>query len=394
MRILVSILKFPPDFTGAGLRIERLYKNLHSRGVDHVSVITTCSSAYSANIKMHDGMTIYYVARGHGRIEKQKNIISIFIKSLYVIKSAFKAVYVYVINFSRSDVIHTVDSSWLSTIVGLCAILTRKPLVKEITLLGSDDPLTLKKKLVFGSFFLLPFRYAKLIVVLSEPLKNTCLKIGIPGEKIWCRPNPIYISTEDEVSPNEREVNLIKKKILWVGKISPRKNVEFLIRSGFFLKGSVELIFVGPYQPKDPYFVMLAGLTKKLAEQTNMRISVCFPGPVDDIKKLAVYYKSSDIFWFASHNEGLPNAPIESLMYGTPVVSLPVNGIMEEVLRGDENGEIVSTEDPAEFADVVHRCLEKKFDRNAIAKRAKNRFDPGLIEEQTLEHFRRIVNNG
>ena len=78
-------------------------------------------------------------------------------------------------------------------------------------------------------------------------------------------------------------------------------------------------------------------------------------------------------------------------MSGTPVVTLPVMGIMKEVIPTEEDGEIVETDNPRIFARVAARWLYKKVDRKAIAERARRRFSPEKIDEVYLDYFDQIT---
>jgi glycosyltransferase involved in cell wall biosynthesis len=386
MKVLISLLKFPPDFTGAGYCTEWLYRKLKAKGVTRVYVITTSAGA-PVGVDRREGIVVIRVARNR-YIENQKSTGGKIGKAFFTLTAGVRAMAVYFRLRREVDLVHTVDSSWLSTAIAWCAAWTKKPLVREIVLLGHDDPLTLAKKWpVIRSIFLKPFHDAKLIITVSPPLKDACVAYGLPESKIWCRPNTIYF--ESKTADEPLGVDIRKPAILWVGKVAPRKNVDFLLRAAAYLEGPVQVLIAGPCD--DPvYLAQLKEAADGLAAGTQVRVH--FLGNVENRVRLRRLYESASLFWFASHKEGLGNVVIESLLAGTPVVTLPVDGIMRHVLDGPGDGEIVDTQDEREFARVVNRCLKDyPFDRADIAARARRRFDPGALEDEYIVRYKALI---
>jgi Glycosyltransferase len=71
-----------------------------------------------------------------------------------------------------------------------------------------------------------------------------------------------------------------------------------------------------------------------------------------------------------SSSEGNPNAVLESLACGTPVV---VSDIPENVeAAGNDNG-IIVTREPAEIAKGLKKALAGEWDRTSIARKGRER---------------------
>jgi len=395
MNILVALLKFPPDFTGAGQRIENMYVRLLARrSIDRVLVLTTSQRDMQTSDAKRRVIDVFFVGK-NAYINHQSSFEGRIMKFFYVLTSAAVVIKRYLKSYRKFDLVHTVDSSWVSTLVGWLAFFTKKPLIKEIVLIGTDDPETLKKKkgILTRHFFLFPFHYAKLVITISEPLKNICLRSGLPAEKIWSRHNPVYAETVSErelESFSWENVSFEKKNILFVGSLIRRKNIEFLLKAGEYLRGDVNLLFAGPAED-ERYFKYLFILAQELKEKTNGRILPSFLGWVKDRKKLGLLYMKSDLSWFASLNEGMGNVVIESLLFGTPVITLPVCGIMRHIIKAPEEGQIVFENDPQVFARVAnHYLYERPNDRQSLAQKSKERFNPEQIEEQYLAQFKEL----
>jgi len=295
--------------------------------------------------------------------------------------------------YHRADIVMTCGSGWLPSLITWLAFLTCKPLVKEIVLLGSDDPLTLaQRNSLIRPLLTLPFRFADLIVAISPPLAEACLQYGITREKIWCRLNPINFTAHlTETNHGKYPLERVEKErvpvVLWVGKFSLRKNISFLLDAAKHITQPVRLVFAGPHEDKSYYNMLL-----KKAQALPAHIEAVF---LDEIRKrdeLVALYKQADLFWFASKNEGMGNVVAEALVCGTPVVSLPVLGIMKNLFEEGKDGEIVKYEEPALFARAVQKWLSKTHDRRAIAARAKSRFAHEPVDAEYVRWFHTLSN--
>jgi len=396
MKLLVSILKYPPDYTGAGFRINNMYNNLLDRKeIDEVFVITTNEQNISSDQPRSDHHHIRYV--GFNPYVDEQNTLGLKIKkTIYVLKMSFHTVVEVFKLIRQIDLVHTVDSSWLSTIVGWCAFLASKPLVKEIVLLGADDPKNINnnKWLLTRHFFLFPFKYAKLVIVLSQGLKRSCLESGIPAAKIWYRFNPVYIRCDNHNGREKIigiEIDNSRPSILSVARISERKNTRFLLDAAFYLDREVQLIFVGPSDDCE-YDRKIRKIAEELESATEGKITAYFVGRITDRNVLSFLYEKSKLFWFASKNEGMPNVILESLLCGTPVVSLDIAGVMRELIVSDNDGELLEEEDPELFAKLVNKWLNKMdIDRASIKRRAVKRFNPKTIESEYVKQFKQLI---
>jgi glycosyltransferase involved in cell wall biosynthesis len=384
LNITVGILKYPPDYAGDGMRLHRTFLRLKQKGnVGDVHVLTSWVHEETKNQTL-DGIHIYRPVEC-----TLKSCFKNLSKKITLPLQALKLTFQYLRLLPKTDLVLTSGSGWFPSFVAWLAFLTQKPVVKEIVLLGSDDPQTIQKckPFLFKWFFLAPFHFCKLIVAISPRIEKACLDSGISADKIWSRFNPVDFQMEEitEMHGSQREVPVI----FWVGAITRRKNVAFLMEAASHLKKPAVVRFAGPHY--DPaYFQEL----EEIKHKVPAHIRVEFLGHIENRSRLRDLYLSSDLFWFASKKEGMGNVVAESLVCGTPVLATPVMGIMEQVIPNAESGEIIDTEDPEVFARAAERWLEKNHDRLSISKEARQRFDITRVDNQYCAWFDKIINAG
>lgn len=228
------------------------------------------------------------------------------------------------------DVIHIHNEhSFVSFMTCLYNIVLKKPIV-----------LTCHGQLKFGSSFKdlfeklysntigrFIFNSATKIIALSEDDKNYIAGFGINDDKILILPNAIDVDYLEKCVSNSEIYNELrskfvdKKLVLYVGRIIPRKGIEYLIKSiGIVAKKNKNVLFVligdGEYKKT----------AEQLCEETGVSDHVLFLSGLSD-ESLFSYYKLSDIFILPSLSEGLPTTILEAMYFNTPVISTDIPGI-------------------------------------------------------------------
>ena len=92
---------------------------------------------------------------------------------------------------------------------------------------------------------------------------------------------------------------------------------------------------------------------------------VTFPGFVREKAKQATWCEA-DIFLFPTRfGEGMPNAILEAMSYGVPVVTRPVGGV-RDFFEDGKMGYITEATDARTFSNLLLRLIEDKEARDAI----------------------------
>jgi len=108
-----------------------------------------------------------------------------------------------------------------------------------------------------------------------------------------------------------------------------------------------------------------------------------FLGFVEDTARL---YAAADLVVLPSRYEGMPNALMEAMALGRPVVATRVNGV-EELIPSEEEGWLVSPADPAALREGLDRALRSPAERRRRGARARERIARDFSLERMLDNL-------
>lgn len=252
-----------------------------------------------------------------------------------------------IINTKNIDLIHINPSlgpkSFLRDAVFIAlAKLSRKRVL--IFFRGWDEEYErFSEKYLLWLYKLTYFR-AEGIIVLAEQFKNKLIQLGYKG--------PIYVDTTvvgddvfDGFSLDEKLYSSNEVKILFLSRIEKAKGIYELIDAINIINSNynnVLLIVAGSGDEKDS--------VEKYAIKLGLN-NIKFTGHIVGDEKRKVF-KEADIFAFPTYyGEGMPNAVLEAMAYGLPVLTRPVGGLKDF------------------FEDGAMGCLVEEVDANIYASR-------------------------
>lgn len=186
--------------------------------------------------------------------------------------------------------------------------------------------------------FRLTARSARHLVCVSEDSVRLSIRGGLPAQRIHCIWNGIDV---DEFSYSGPRAD---GPVVCVGRLSPEKNVENLIRAAAIsVRQRPELRF--DIAGDGPCMWSLRALTKELGLTKNVR----FLGDVGDVASLL---GTASLFVLPSFTEGISLTLLEAMARGLPVAATRVGG-NAEVVAENETGLLVPSADPPALASAI-----------------------------------------
>ena len=188
--------------------------------------------------------------------------------------------------------------------------------------------------------------------------------------------NPI---DTDSIPTNDIAVR--KKIVVAVGRLFPEKNFSLLIDSfsdisSEFSDYNLEIYGEGPLREE---------LQGKI-DNYNLHDRIVLMGTR---KKVMHYINDASLFVMSSDYEGFPNALLEAMASGLPVVSTDFYTGTASDLVGKENGLIVPTKDRRALAQAIRTILSNTDLQNSMSKENKKMLET-LRAENIIEEWENV----
>ncbi|MDB5342201.1 MAG: group 1 glycosyl transferase [Schlesneria sp.] len=176
---------------------------------------------------------------------------------------------------------------------------------------------------------------------------------GLKARKVSVIPNGVDFATYANASPTD--VSQLGSKghfpvVITVGRLEEQKGVRFLLHAAtVVLKKHPDCQFLivgdGPERAS----------LEALASSLGIGSSTHFAGHRGDVPGLL---KAADLFVLPSLWEGMPNALLEAMAAGLPVIATAVEG-SREIIESDESGLLVPAGNSSELATAILRVLNQ-----------------------------------
>lgn len=243
---------------------------------------------------------------------------------------------------------------------------------------------------------------ADAIVANADAVRRWLIDQGHPSEKITVIRNGIdtarFASLENQ-GRLHRELGFPDGAplVAVVARLSPVKGIDDFVRAASRLAGSFpEARFVlfgsrpGQSQNPEEPDSLYAEKMHRLACELGVGDRVFFAGCRTDMAELLPELTISVL---PSHTEGLPNAVLESMAAGVPVVATNVGGI-PEVIEHEITGLLVPPHHPGALASAISRLLKDPALAASLAteakRAAKERFSVGRMVRETENLYMRV----
>ena len=228
-------------------------------------------------------------------------------------------------------------------------------------------------------------------VTVSESVKRYIIdKSKISAEKISVIYNGVNIKSQDNsYEQNPKMPFKIEDKdriLMTVGRLHKQKGHCYLIQAVSKVRKefpNVKLLVTGEGEEENNL--------KKLVKSLDLTNEVIFAGLSSDIERIL---PMAELFILPSLWEGLPNALLEAMAAGKPVVATKVGGIPEIVVHG-ETGVLIPPKDTDALAiaiiDLLQNRLKAKDMGEAARIRAGKRFSIYKMIEKTENLYQELL---
>lgn len=235
-------------------------------------------------------------------------------------------------------------------------------------------------------------RGAPRIVTVCRAFADDLVRSGVPESRISVRHNIVA----PFVQPQADEVAALRSRLgipgdcrvaLTVGRLSKEKGHADLIDALAHLNGAggcstIRFVIVGDGPERSEL--------ERRARESGIADLVLFAGHQNEV---GTYYGMADAFVLPSHTEGSPNALLEAMSAGLPIVSTDAGGAAELVSNGN-TALVVERRAPQSLSRAIGRLLEDRqlaSRLSASAQRAARGYTPEAYSAALIEVYRAVA---
>ncbi|MBV8206218.1 MAG: glycosyltransferase [Acidobacteria bacterium] len=213
-------------------------------------------------------------------------------------------------------------------------------------------------------------RNADYVITKSESLRQHAIGLGADAGRTRAIHNgcdaAIFTVRSRTEARRELGINPSAHLILYVGRFDIKKGVRELAQAARELAKSdrnIKLIFAGNGPDEGV-------LRRMVAQPGGEQIEII--GRLEPAS-IAQWLAACDVFSLPSYDEGCPNAILEALCCGRPVVATNVGGIPE--VMNESCGYMVAARDVAALAAALRQALDRRWDEQLLARQFRRDFE-------------------
>jgi glycogen synthase len=293
-----------------------------------------------------------------------------------------------------SDVVHT--HTWYAHFAGYLAKKLYN--IPFIAVSHSLEPLRPWKKDQLGTGYDLSswaektgIEGADKVIAVSGMMKEDIIKFfNVPPERIEVIHNGVDLNKWNHTPLDDslkKEYGIKDDYILFVGRPTPQKGLEYLVEARDFIDKDVQIVLGAVGADTKEY-------EDRMTKEVEKKKNIVWIHKMLKEEQYVQLYSSARVFVCPSVYEPFGIINLEAMACKTPVVASAVGGI-KEVVVPEETGLLVEPKKPKQIADGVNRILKdrqlaKKFGENG-RKRVEEQFSWTYIAQQTKKLYESLV---
>ena len=374
MHVLIINSEYPPIGGGAGNASANLAKELAALGQD-VTVLTTQYGSLPVDI-LENGVRILRIKS----LRRQKDRSGVVEQSIFMLAGILGVMSL--LRDWRPDVIVAFFGIPSGVIAWLTQKVTKIPYL--VSLRGGDVPGFRPYDFAF---------YHRLVAPLLHKVWRRAGSVVANSQGLGALGKAFDKQVDIQIIPNG--VDLLRYRIvddrdwmpsnlLWVGRLVYQKGLDILIKSLAGLKSmpwTLNLVGDGSHRPE----------LERMAVEHGIAERIEFMGWLDrDV--LFQYFKKANLFVFPSRHEGMPNAILEAMACGLPVIATQISG-NEDLIHHGENGLLVPTEDPMALREALRTLLLDAERRKQMGFASRARVESSYAWEKVAMQYLALMHD-
>ena len=194
-----------------------------------------------------------------------------------------------------------------------------------------------------------------------------------------------------------RKLNIPDKKIIiYTGKLNQGKGLQVLLRAWnrALQRGSItdlHLVLVGSGVNQ---YLSCEEELRDYVDKNRLKDFVTFTGNVRNVQE---YLQASDFFTLPSESEAMPNALIEAMAVGLPVIVTAAGGI-KDIIEAGKNGIMIEVNDENALVESILKFFHDPDEANRLGNAGRKtvikRFSLEMAADYHEAFFKKILNNG
>ena len=224
-------------------------------------------------------------------------------------------------------------------------------------------------------------------VAVSPAERRNMRQFGLSAGKIRVIPNGV--GSIEEANPGafrERwRIDPDEQIVLFLGKITPRKGLQHLVRAFAQVRNRARLVIAG----NDMGY---GGRIRALISQLHLEQRTLWTGVLNDQQKFAAF-ADADLTVYPSANEVFGLVPLESILAGTPVIVCADHGC-GQVIRRTGGGDLVPWADVQALTHSIQSRLQRGKDEVELLRaqdRIRLHFNWPMVARATLRFYKKAI---